>query len=168
MARVKTATLVDEALNWAVANAEGATDLRLLTVGEHSFWVYTTPKDDDFPESLQYLCNVEYSTDPSLSWPIIDREKICLGYKHQADPYYCPINDPATNGWARTTAGGYLSYGPNSMIAALRCFSASKFGDEFDVPDKLLQHMQVAAQDRADAQAQGECVVTDLPKDNHG
>ena len=78
---------------------------------------------------------------PSINWaqggPIIEREKLCVGYKHQADPEYCPLNDPSTNCWARTTAGGYLSYGPTPLIAAMRCLVASKLGDEVEVPDEL-------------------------------
>jgi hypothetical protein len=79
-----------------------------------------------------------FSTKWQQGGPIIEREKLCVGHKHQADPEYCPINDPATNCWARTTAGGYLSCGPTPLIAAMRCFVVSKLGEIVEVPDELI------------------------------
>ena len=35
------------------------------------------------------------------------------------------------------------AFGPTPLIAAMRCFVASKLGDEVDVPDELIkQHTQ--------------------------
>lgn len=75
---------------------------------------------------------------PSTNWaqggPIFEREKLCVGTKHQCDPEYVPLIDPSVSSWARTTAGGYLSYGPTPLIAAMRAFVASKVGDSIDLP----------------------------------
>jgi hypothetical protein len=84
------------------------------------------------------LDGFEPSTDWSQGGPIIEHEKLCVGYQHQLGPAYVPLLDPATVCWARTTAGGYLKYGPTPLIAAMRCYVASKLGDEVDIPDELL------------------------------
>lgn len=79
---------------------------------------------------------------PSTNWAqggeIFERENLCVGRKHQADTNYCEVNDPAVDCWARTTAGGYLSYGPTPLIAAMRCFCRSKLGDEVEIPKELM------------------------------
>ena len=124
MAKIKTGELIDAALDWAVATCEGydtaftsAGDVIILREGVTDYF------------------------DPHRNWgwggPIIEREMLCVGYRHQADPNYCPINDPATICWSRTTAGGYPSYGPTPLIAAMRCFCCSKLGDTVEVPEEL-------------------------------
>jgi hypothetical protein len=77
------------------------------------------------------------STDWSQGGPITEREKLCTGYKTQTDLIYIPINDPLTQCWARTTACGYLSYGPTLLTAAMRCYVALNLGDFVSVPDEL-------------------------------
>ena len=124
--KIKTSELTGAALDWAVAESEGNVRLQY-----------------DSREGL-IICNIlgwiPYR--PSVAWAqggqIIDREKLCVGYQHQCDPEYVPLLDPATICWARTTAGGYLKYGPTLLTAAMRCYVASKLGDEVDVPKELL------------------------------
>ena len=70
---------------------------------------------------------------PSRSWhlagPIIERERIEL----------MTVGDGA---WAagiclerwQVDAGGATAYGPTPLIAAMRAFAASKFGDEVELP----------------------------------
>jgi hypothetical protein len=57
------------------------------------------------------------SWDPSTNWnqggPIIDREKIRL--------------DPRESYW----------YAPTALIAAMRCYVASKYGDSIEIPKEL-------------------------------
>ena len=67
-----------------------------------------------------------YSTDWAQGGPIIEREKI--------DVTYC--NSAA--GWA---AIGYrnAAFGPTPLIAAMRCYVASKLGDEVEIPEELLK-----------------------------
>lgn len=71
------------------------------------------------------LDGFEPSTDWSQGGPIIERELISVSSQ--------------TNGhsWAAKGAHNY-SYGPTPLIAAMRCYVASKLGDEVDVPDELL------------------------------
>jgi len=120
--KIKKQELSGAALDWAVARAEEGEDL-------NPFW--HPHKDDDG------------GFRPSTNWnqggPIIEREGLGVGRKHQCDPAYCELNDPAVNHWARTSSGGFLSYGPTPLIAAMRCFCAAKLGDEVDIPKELLK-----------------------------
>lgn len=121
--KIKTSELTGAALDWAVAKCE--------KVNRAYLRVY------DFG-LCQRVGNFRYSTDWAKGGPIIEREDLCIGRKHQCDTTYCPLNDPATDFWARTTAGGYLSYGPTHLIAAMCCYVASELGDEVEVPDELM------------------------------
>ena len=121
--KIKTAELIGPTLDWAVAQCEGYecdTESGLLYSHEEPHF---------------FKC---YSSDWSQGGSIIEREQLCIGCMHQPDPNCCPPLDPDTLYWARTTSGGYLSYGPTHLIAAMRCFVASRLGDEVDVPDELI------------------------------
>ena len=64
-----------------------------------------------------------YSTDWAQGGPIIEREEIDL-------VQICP-------GTWRAFNAGRLFHGPTPLIAAMRCYVASKLGDEIDVPAEL-------------------------------
>lgn len=108
---MKTSELKGAALDWAVAKCEGKLP------ASYDDWKQTWP---------------HYSTDWSQGGPIIDREKIeircntllnisewnaCLSY---IGPH------PRLEG-----------RGPTPLIAAMRCYVASKLGDEVEVPEEL-------------------------------
>ena len=122
MPKIKTNELTDAALDWAVAKCEGISNLDERITPEGVRWA-----GDFFQPSKHW----------SEGGPIIDREKLCVGYQHQLDPESVPLLDPDTICWARTTAGGYLKYGPTPLIAAMRCYVASKMGDVVEVPEEL-------------------------------
>jgi len=67
---------------------------------------------------------------PSLSWdqggPIIERENIRISAMQRGDWY--------AEAWGLPIR----IYGPTPLIAAMRCYVASKLGDEIDVPNELL------------------------------
>jgi hypothetical protein len=65
-----------------------------------------------------------YSTDWAQGGPIIEREKIAIDFDGAA---WCASDNhkPLAN------------YGPTILIAAMRCYVASKLGDEVDVPEEL-------------------------------
>lgn len=66
------------------------------------------------------------STDWAQGGPIIEREKITLQ----------PVVRP--DGWvARTQKCDSVWEGQYPLIAAMRCYVASKLGDEVDVPEEL-------------------------------
>ena len=75
-----------------------------------------------------------YSTSWSLAGPIIEREEI--GVKRNA-----PCSDgrqwEASPSITAKGAGGRWGYGPTPLIAAMRCYVASKLGDEVEAPEEL-------------------------------
>ncbi len=77
----------------------------------------------------EYLENpYPYSTNWVFGGPIIKREKISV------------INHNKPNNWvARTTDYPPIYYqGPTPLIAAMRCYAASKLKDTVNVPEELL------------------------------
>jgi hypothetical protein len=65
---------------------------------------------------------------PSTNWahggPIIERERIDVLYEHDLR-------------WIAVPQKGIESYGPTPLIAAMRCYVASKLGDEVEIPEGL-------------------------------
>lgn len=66
-----------------------------------------------------------YSTNWSQGGPIIEREKIAI--KENGYGYW----------FAKIDEGRWMR-GPTPLIAAMRCFVASKLGDKVDVPEGLV------------------------------
>ena len=117
---MKTSELRGAALDWAVAKALG----------------YTT-SDLDLLYDIKSYDKFHPSTDWSLMGPIIERERIKL--IHEASEVY----SHGAKWWA-TTDGDYedpmwREFGSTPLIAAARCYVASKLGDEVPVPDELLE-----------------------------
>lgn len=70
-----------------------------------------------------------FSSDWAYGGPIIERERICI---------QCPDVTDARGMWAaialnKKPAAGWQE-GPTPLIAAMRAFVASKFGDEVELP----------------------------------
>lgn len=81
------------------------------------------------------LSPVAYSTDWQFGGPIIEREKI--------EWQWLPAPDKAHQYGARKPSLGGLNRtfcmdGPTVLIAAMRCYVASKLGDEVQVPGEVL------------------------------
>lgn len=78
-------------------------------------------------EGEQPSRRTRYSTDWSVGGPIIEHEGIAMW------------QDEETLGWFASADEGrgndYL--GPTPLIAAMRCYVASKLGDEVEVPSGL-------------------------------
>ena len=112
--KIKTAGLIDTALDWAVAECNYVTCYfdhkgRLMEERGDLSWVYAP------------------STDWSQGGPIIERELITLQ----------PVVNPT--GWmARSQKFDSVFEGPTPLIAAMRCYVASKMGDEIELPKELL------------------------------
>lgn len=125
--KVKTSELSGKALDWAVAKCEQATgkNIRegfggsLLVVDEHDFGA-----------------PARYSTDWSQGGPIIEREKLSVGTRHTNEHIYW---DADVLCWARNSIGGFLKYGSTPLVAAMRCYVASKIGDEVEIPEELIK-----------------------------
>lgn len=125
---MKTSELTGAALDWAVAKCEGHDTLITYAPmqvlyepkGKRSWYVYRP------------------STNWSQGGPIIEREMIQLTPKCMVNPLH---------GWA----AAYRSFdedddvyalhrkrGKTPLIAAMRCYVASKLGDAIEVPTELL------------------------------
>jgi hypothetical protein len=121
--RVKTSEAKDKVLDYLVATCEGYTDLHRIRNREPH-----EPQFGMWPPRREYgemdLWELGYSTDWSLAGPIIERERIRL------DPrgLWCAAHD--THEWTEST-------GPTPLIAAMRCYVASKLGDEVEIPEEL-------------------------------
>ena len=105
---MKTSELTGAALDWAVAKCEGAINGDDLDVG--------------------FILEGGYS--PSTDWaqggPIIER-------------YGIELNRYAGE-WMATLVGRVSvseEQGPTQLIAAMRCYVASKLGDEVELPEEL-------------------------------
>ena len=107
---MKVSELSGFALDWAVALCEvGPIDI----------------KDIDDPHF--------YSTDWSEGGPIIEREGINL------DNY---AKNPKWSAWTPAPdreSGEAQAYGPTPLIAAMRCYVASRLGEEITVPEAYLE-----------------------------
>jgi hypothetical protein len=119
---MKTNELTEAALDWAVANCEG-----LLAFG----W-----KNDtgilritlSTGECIRYIP----SDDWSQGGPIIEREVISVSnWAFHSMPWKASIQK------ADLDMPLYEEYGPTPLIAAMRCFVASKLGDEIELPKEL-------------------------------
>ena len=105
---MKTSELTGAALDWAVAKCEGRSEPEVV---------------NNFAVAWYTWGNTHYSTNWSQGGPIIEREGLTL--THQADR------------WAAQTDADLFAYGPTPLIAAMRCYVASKLGDEVDLPEEL-------------------------------
>ena len=75
--------------------------------------------------------------EPSTDWvqggPIIEREEIQTFVANAIDGKWC-AKPRDSEYWDFDDA----AYGPTPLIAAMRCFVASRLGDEVDIPEELL------------------------------
>lgn len=107
---MKTADLIGPALDWAVAKAEGV-----------EFLFYDPPRG-------------EKRESPSTNWeqggPIIERERIFVKPKRTSAAWRAyQMLDPM--GLSNDATG------PTPLVAAMRCFVASKLGNEVETPEEL-------------------------------
>ena len=122
--KLRTSELTDAALDWAVTKCMGYNE---------SVW-----------RNFRNECL--YSTDWAQGGPIIDREDIAMSSK--PDGLWAAY---APKGTRLVQHGGqavevfnwtYKQQGYTPLIAAMRCYVASKLGDEVDVPDELIGETQ--------------------------
>ena len=110
---MKTSELTGHALNWAVAKCNGHVD-------DETIIRRLEPDDEGW-------C-IAYSADWEQGGPIIEREGIDLIHVRQSDLSVV---------WDATYNEFVTASGPTPLIAAMRCFVASKLGDEVEVPEEL-------------------------------
>jgi hypothetical protein len=113
---MKTSELTGAALDWAVAKAEGE---------DYSPTATTNGIGMEFEAT-------NYSTEWSQAGPIIEREVPMLMRTNGGDWIAQGSYDTANDKEAQRY------YGPTPLVAAMRCYVASKLGDDVDVPEELL------------------------------
>ena len=118
---MKTSELNGAALDWAVAKCEG-------TLGH-----YVQPNEKRRITRWEVVpATRRYSTNWAHGGPIIEREEFTLSHSPYEHVFY---------GRARPWCAekrGVMEYGPTPLIAAMRCYVASKLGDTVDVPSELV------------------------------
>ena len=112
---IKTSEATPLQLNWLVAKAEGLLCFGFIVDVAGTLAVINSDRQ----------CEM---FDPSSAWecggPIIERERIGL---------WCDGGD----GWAAEDYIHAPIYGPTPLIAAMRCYVASKLGEEVEIPEGL-------------------------------
>lgn len=152
---MKTSELTGAALDWAVAKCDGyERKIRFNAYKEWEDLVRTQVRDDDY---------TIYS--PSTDWaqggPIIERERISIirleddsatddngDYCGRISVYGAVLGEYFDEDQLRSSYGEawgeivYIDYelvtkGQTPLIAAMRCYVASKLGDNVELPDGL-------------------------------
>lgn len=121
---INTSDLTGAALDWAVAKCNGTLDEPLNLPG--SFL------DGAVPHWSHVLPYYKPSTDWACSGPIIEREWISVL------PFDGRWEARCAASITRTPARFIERRGPTPLVAAMRCYVASKLGDTVDVPDELM------------------------------
>lgn len=124
--KIKTSELAGIALRWAVATCEGLGYRNDEKYGLMFFRPTATPGVVHWDSSP-----LPYDTDWSVGGPIIEREGIGIAKEE---------NDLDWVAWTFQRDDAYWC-GPTPPIAAMRCYVASKLGDEVDVPEELLEQI---------------------------
>lgn len=129
--KVKTSELTDTALDWVVGKLELV-----------DFYF------NEFDGICRYtLTDNLYS--PSEEWtqggPIIEREQIeIVRGKDLIFPRGNENGEYSEPLWLASYGSGRKFHGPTPLVAAMRCYVASRLGDEVNVPDSLMCENEVA------------------------
>lgn len=150
---MKTSELTGALLDYWVAMAEGWD----FFWSKHNHWIVTRPNERQYqacqgwcpfdpasgkrnkiPHPSEALEDFYPSTDWSIAGPIIERERIHIAYMpSDAQPdvprWYANLHSRLN------VRGGTAKVGPTILIAAMRCYVASKFGNE--VPDDIAKQI---------------------------
>jgi hypothetical protein len=130
--KMKTEELTGLALDWAVAKCEDAMypigNVKLI---EGKWLLICVGGDPDHGGSRVYF---NPSTDWEQGGPIIDRIKgltqhTWLEAYRLESQCECHIHN---------YEGNWIKFGPTPLITAMRCYVASKLGDEVEIPEELI------------------------------
>lgn len=130
---VPVSELTGVALNWAVDAAETGDPMRVEYKKDGSgVWMLFDKHNMYAPNGPQ-----KYSSDWKLAGPIIDREKMDIASPRPAWKHW-KASVPTWTGTAGAIIQTHEQYGPTPLIAAMRCYVASKLGETVQVPAELL------------------------------
>ena len=139
--KIKTVELSGYALGAAVAMALGHTfgpyraEFRSADdeCRKHSVMFYNGNEAEHFACMRCQKDQIDYHDSWEHAGPIIEREKLDTAYLSRQGEWYCyrknrNVDDTIVNS----------GFGPTPLIAAMRCFVASKLGDEVEIPKELV------------------------------
>ena len=128
--KIKTSELSGAALDWAVAKCEGLNpdESGLVEIGTFKGRAVSVP--------------IFYA--PSQNWaqggPIIERERIQLRDHIDLRLHWTASLHVMNSNWVgKMVSSTVFEDGPTLLVAAMRCYVASKLGDEVEVSDELTQ-----------------------------
>ena len=118
----KTSELTGAALDWAVADC---------AIERDDFgWRHTEKTIVAWDKEKDEYTTYSPSTDWSQGGPIIEREGIGLDFS--------PPEEELQPAWiAVDRSGAFIGEADKPLIAAMRCYIASKLGDTVTIPDEL-------------------------------
>lgn len=105
---MKTSELIGPALDWAVAKCEGVDSVAAYLFHDEGYY--------------------NYSIDWAQGGPIIERERIRIDCPWNPGPFEATCRIDGVTAWTE---------GPTVLVAAMRCYVASKLGDEVEIPEEL-------------------------------
>lgn len=127
---MKTSELIGPALDWAVAKCVGRNVLDFLGGGVRVNGQTETGRE--LPENW----DMSYMWHPSTNWsqggPIMERENVSVQPGNE-----WPLKWIAYKG-GRVAGPSFYQHGDTPLISAMRCYVASKMGDEIEIPKELL------------------------------
>ena len=136
--KIKTSELIDITLDWAVSYALGHNPMKDFHSHGMTWrgWWETTSYIDTKPNEYRRI--PRYSINWEYGGPIIERELISVetnfiaaGYEHPHGAWHwrasCVTEDDKA----------FWLDGPTPLIAAMRCYVASKLGDVVEIPEEL-------------------------------
>lgn len=122
MKTIRVSELTGAALDWAVAKCEGYQ--AVFTAGSlRPVFRKCEAVENTWPS---------YSTDWKQGGPIIEREKISLIMQASLGNHWTASRPSSSPIGFKT-----IEEGPTPLIAAMRCYVASKLGDEVEIPKEL-------------------------------
>ena len=124
---MKTSELTGAALDWAVAKCEGMH----VMMSRGGWFVFDSDAYSEFRND--YNDSKLQMFRPSTNWaqggPIIERERITLDGTAILNQWMAVFYVPDEEPWEMR--------GLTPLIAAMRCYVASRLGDEVEVPEEL-------------------------------
>lgn len=131
---MQTKNLIGAALDWAVAKCD-AIEIKAASSG----WVFNAHHHNEI--HVTHDCRWhKYS--PSTDWaqggPIIEREAIQI-FRNVGGTYSARIRHEEDHPLVayKVLAGFTNSAGPTMLVAAMRCYVASKLGENIELPEEL-------------------------------
>ena len=140
---MKTSELIGPALDWAVAKCEGLKECMVFGRGTVKDTGFAVPNKRGGYEPVLLKCvhdkwfkqcdgypwgSGQVIWQPSTDWsqggPIIERERL-------------ELKDDGGTDWLASHNNETVQFGPTPLIAAMRCYVASKLGDDVEIPEEL-------------------------------